>query len=114
MDATLPKRNPLLPTLLGFLVAGFFDFRFYFIQHHFIGLGSAIVIPIVIFTVLFFMRSRFAWLAAVIVVLFIAMVLFLTYQFGYMGFPLSWPLAIIDLVLVALFLGYIWRRKQPY
>jgi hypothetical protein len=114
MDSTPPKRNPLLPVLIAFLILGFFDVRFYFIQHQFIALGSAIIGPIAIFILLFFMRSRFAWLAAVIIVLVVAMTLFLTYQFGYMGFPLTWFLAIIDLFLLAFFLGYVWKRREPY
>ena len=100
--------------LIAFLLLGFFDVRFYFIQHQFIALGCAIIGPMGIFILLFFMRSRFAWLAAVIIVLIVAMTLFLTYQFGYMGFPLTWFLAIIDLSLFAFFLGYLWKRREPY
>lgn len=114
MDATPPMRNPLLPVFVGCLVLGFFDIRFYFIEHHFVALGSAIVAPIVIFIILFFMRSRFAWLAAVILVLIVAVTLFLTYQLGYMGFPLTWFLGIVDLVLFSLFLAYLWKIREPY
>ncbi len=114
MDAAPPKRNPLLPILIGFLVAGYFDIRFYFIEHHFVSLGSAIVAVITLFIVLFLMRSRFAWEAAVLAILVLAVILMLTYHFGYMGFPLTWPLAIIDLLLLAVFLGYMWRRREPY
>lgn len=60
------------------------------------------------------MRSRFAWLVAVMLVLIVAVTLFLTYQLGYMGFPLTWFLGIVDLILFALFLGYIWKRREPY
>jgi hypothetical protein len=114
MDSTPPKRNPLLPVLIAFLLLGFFDVRFYFIEHEFIALGSAIIGPIAIFIVLFFMRSRFAWMAAVIIVVIVAATLFLTYQLGYMGFPLTWFLAIVDLFLFAFFLGYVWKRREPY
>jgi hypothetical protein len=114
MDSTPPKQNPLLPALIAFLILGFFDVRFYFIQHQFIALGSAIIGSIAIFILLFFMRSRFAWLAAVIVVVIVAVTLFLTYQFGYMGFPLTRFLAIIDLFLFAFFLDYVWKRREPY
>src|SRR6266446_883613 len=114
MDSTPPKRNPLLPVLIAFLILGFFDVRFYFIQHQFIALGSAIIGSITIFILLFFIRSRFAWLAAVITVLIVAVTLFLTYQFGYMGFPLTRFLAIFDLFLFAFFLGYVWKRREPY
>jgi hypothetical protein len=114
MDSRSPKRNPLLPVLLGCLVLGFFDVRFYFIEHHFVALGSAIVGPIVLFIILFLMRSRFAWLAAVILVLIVAVTLFLTYQLGYMGFPLTWFLGIVDLILFGLFLAYLWKIREPY
>jgi hypothetical protein len=60
------------------------------------------------------MRSRFAWLAAVIVIFMVAATLLLTYQLGYMGFPFTWSLAIIDLLLFALFLRYLWKTKEPY
>jgi Na+-driven multidrug efflux pump len=60
------------------------------------------------------MRSRFAWLVAVMFVLIVAVTLFLTYQLGYMGFPLTWFLGIVDLILFALFLGYTWKRREPY
>src|SRR5438874_1140320 len=110
MDSTPPKQNPLLPALIAFLILGFFDVRFYFIQHQFIALGSAIIGSIAIFILLFFMRSRLAWLAAVIVVVIVAVTLLLTYHLGYMGFPLTWSLAIIDLFLFAFFLGYVWKR----
>jgi hypothetical protein len=109
-----PTRNPLLPVLIGFLVVGFFDVRFYVVEHHFIALGSAIVGAITTFIILFFIASRFAWLAAVITVLIVVVTLFLTYQLGYMGFPLTPFLAIFDLVLFGFFLAYIWRRKEPY
>jgi hypothetical protein len=114
MDSTPPKRNPLLPALIGAFVLAYFDIRFYFIEHRFIALGSAIVIPIVAFIILFFMRSRFAWVAAVIVVFMIAITLLLTYQRGYMGFPLTWFLGIVDLLLFALFLRYLWKTREPY
>ena len=114
MDSTPPKRNPLLPALIGAVVLAYFDIRFYFIEHRFILLGSAIVIPVAAFMILFFMRSRFAWLAAVIVVFMIAVTLLITYQLGYMGFPLTWFLGIVDLLLFALFLRYLWKTKEPY
>jgi hypothetical protein len=31
-----------------------------------------------------------------------------------MGFPFTWSLAIIDLLLFALFLRYLWKTKEPY
>jgi hypothetical protein len=103
-----------LPALIGSFVLAYFDIRFYFIEHRFIALGSAIVVPIAAFIILFFMRSRFAWLAAVIVIFMVAATLLLTYQLGYMGFPFTWSLAIIDLLLFALFLRYLWKTKEPY
>jgi hypothetical protein len=114
MDSTPPKRNPLLPALIGALVLAYFDIRFYFIEHRFILLGSAIVVPVAAFIILFFIRSHFAWLAAVIVVFMIAVTLLITYQLGYMGFPVTWFLGIVDLLLFALFLRYLWKTKEPY
>jgi hypothetical protein len=114
VDTTRPKRNPLLPALVGAFVLGYFDVRFYFIEHHYIALGSAIVVPLTVFIILFFLRSRFAWLAAVIVVFTIAVTLLLTYQLGYMGFPLTWFLGIVDLLLFALFLTGLREVRQPY
>jgi hypothetical protein len=114
MDSTPPKRNPLLPALIGALVLAYFDIRFYFIEHRFILLGSAIVIPVAAFIILFFIQSRFAWLAAVSFVFMIAVTLLITYQLGYMGFPLTWFLGIVDLLLFALFLRYLWKTKEPY
>jgi len=114
VDTTRPKRNPLLPALVGAFVLGYFDVRFYFIEHHYNALGSAIVVPLAVFIILFFLRSRFAWLAAVIVVFTIAVTLLLTYQLGYMGFPLTWFLGIVDLLLFALFLTGLWKVRQPY
>jgi hypothetical protein len=114
MDTTRPKRNPLLPAFVGALVLAYFDVSFYFVEHQYIALGSAIVLPIVIFIVLFLMRSPFAWLAAVVVVLMIALTLLLTYQLGYMGFPLTWFVDIVDLLLFALFVRYLWKTREPY
>ncbi len=114
MDTTTPKRNPLLPILVGFLIAALSDVRFYFVEHRDTVLGLAVVVPIAIFLVLFFLRSRFAWMAAVIIVLILAGVLLLTYHFGYMGFPLTWPLAIFDIILAGLLLSWVWRRREPY
>ena len=92
----------------------YFDSRFYFIEHRYIALGSAIIIPTAFFMILFLMRSRFAWVAAVVVLFMIALTLFLTYQLGYMGFPLTWFLGIVDLLLFALFLRYLWKAREPY
>ena len=109
-----PKRNPLLPAFVGALLLAYFDIKFYFIEHHYIALGSAIVIPIAIFIILFLSRLRFAWYAALFVVLMIAVTLFLTYQLGYMGFPLTSFLAVVDLLLFALFLTLLWKAREPY
>ncbi len=114
MDIAPPKRNPLFPILVGFLLAGFFDFRFYFLEHQFIGLGFPVVGSIAVFTVLFFLRSRFAWMAAVVVMLILVAAALLTFRFGYMDFSLTWPLAVIDLVLLALFLLFLWKTREPY
>src|ERR1043165_4490109 len=114
MDSKSPKRNPLLPALIGLFVVAYFDIRFYFFEHRYIALGSAVVIPIAAFITLFFMRSRFAWAAAVIVLFMIAITLLLTYQLGYMGFPLTWFLGIVDLLLFASFLRYLWKVREPY
>ena len=114
MDTTRPKRNPLLPAFVGALVLAYFDASFYFVEHQYIALGSAIVLPIVIFIVLFLMRSPFAWLAAVVVVFMMALTLLLTYQLGYMGFPLTWFVGIVDLLLFALFARYLWKAREPY
>jgi hypothetical protein len=113
-DTTRPKRNPLLPAFVGALVLAYFDIQFYFIEHRYIALGSAIVIPTAIFIILFLMRSRLAWYAAAIVVLMMAVTLLLTYQLGYMGFSLTWFLGIVDLLLFALFLHYLWKTREPY
>ena len=114
MDTTRPKRNPLLPAFVGALVLAYFDVSFYFVEHHYIALGSVIVLPVVIFMVLFLMRSPFAWLAAVVVVFMMALTLLLTYRLGYMGFPLTWFIGIVDLLLFALFVRYLWKTREPY
>jgi hypothetical protein len=114
VDTTPPKRNPLLLILIGFLVAAFFNIQFYFVQHRLIGLGSAAIGAIAVFFVLFFLRSRWAWLAAILALAVLAVVMLLTYQGGYMGFPLTWPVAIIDLVLFVVFVGYVFRIRKSY
>jgi hypothetical protein len=114
MDTTRPKRNPLLPAFVGALVLAYFDVSFYFVEHQYIALGSVIVLPIVIFIVLFLMRSPYAWLAAVVVVFMMALTLLLTYQLGYMGFPLTWFVGIVDLLLFALFARYLWKTRELY
>jgi hypothetical protein len=114
MNTTRPKRNPLLPAFIGAPVLVYFDVSFYFVEHHYVALGSAIVVPIVIFLILFLAKSPFAWLAAVVVVFMIALTLLLTYQLGYMGFSLTWFVGIVDLLLFALFVRYLWKTKAPY
>ena len=114
MDTQSPERNPLLPVLIGFVVSAFFDFRFYFIEHRYIALGAAIIVPIAVFIVLYFMRSRLAWAAALVTIVVLVVGLLLTYHLGYMGFPLTLPLAIFDVLLFAVFVGYVWKRRDPY
>lgn len=114
MDTTRPKRNPLLPAFIGALVLAYFDIKFYFIEHQYFALGSAIFIPIAIFITLFLLRSRLAWHASLFVVLMIAVTLFLTYQLGYMGFPFTWFLGVVDLLLFTFFLMLLWKARVPY
>lgn len=109
-----PKRNPLLPAFVGALVLVYFDSRFYFFEHRYIALGLVIVIPTIVFIILFLMRSRFAWHAALLVVFMIASTLFLTYQRGYMGFSFDWLLGIVDLFLFGMFLLYLWKVRGSY
>jgi hypothetical protein len=109
VETPTPKRNPLLPILVGFLIAAFFDFRFYFVEHRSTALGLAVLVPIAIFLVLFFLRSRLAWVAALVIVFILAGVLLLTYHFSYMGFPY-----VFDTILLALLLLWVWRRREPY
>ncbi len=114
MDTTPPQRNPLLLIFIGFLVAALSDIQFYFLQHRLIGLGSAAIGAIVVFSVLFFVRSRWAWLAAILALTVLAVVMLLTYQGGYMGFVLTWPVAIIYLVIFVVFVGYVLRIRKSY
>jgi hypothetical protein len=114
VNAPRPNRNPLLPALIGVLVAAYFDIRFYFIDHQHFALGSAVVVFTAAFVILFLMRSRFAWLAAVILWFVIGLTLLLTYQLGYMGFPFTWFVGFVDLVIFALMLRWLWRIRQPY
>jgi hypothetical protein len=100
--------------LVAFLVGAFLDCRFYFVEHHSLALSSATIVPVAIFIILFFLRSPWAWTAAVAVVAILAAALLLTYHLGYMGFPLTWPLAIIDLVIFGWVFWYLWRRRDPY
>ncbi len=114
MNSTQPDRNPLQIALIGALTVGFLDTRFYFLQHHYVALGSAILIPIGIFIILFLSRSTYAWLAAIVAVFMMALTLILTYWLGYMGFSISWPLAIIDLLLFGQMTRLLWRARLPY
>jgi hypothetical protein len=114
VDTSPPKRNPLLPILVGFLAAAFFDFRFYFLEHHYIALGSLIIGPIAVFVALYFMRSRLAWLGALVVIVILAGAMLLTYRLGYMAFPLTLPVAIIDLFLFVMFVGYVVKKQELY
>jgi predicted RND superfamily exporter protein len=96
------------------MVAGFLDVQFYFVEHRYIALGIAAVAPIAIFVVLYVVRSRFAWAASLATISILAIVMLLTYQLGYMGFPLTLPVAIIDVLLFAVFVGYVWKRRDSY
>ena len=101
--------------LLAALAVAYFDSRFYFFEHHLPVFGVAILASLAVFAVLFFLRSRYAWHAAGIVfVAILPIALLLTYQGGYMGFPLTWRLAVVDLVIYALLAAYIWRSRAPY
>jgi hypothetical protein len=60
------------------------------------------------------MRSRVAWLAAVVLAFMVAVTLLLTYLLGYMGFPLTWFVGIVDLLLFSLFLRYLLKTRAPY
>jgi small-conductance mechanosensitive channel len=114
VDTTPSKRNPLLPIFLGFLIAGLFNFQFYFVQHRLSGLGTAAVGSSAIFIVLFLVRSRFAWLGAIVGIVVLAAVMLLTYHAGYMGFSLTWPIAVVDFLLCVVLLGYLWKIRQAY
>src|SRR5882724_10907358 len=99
MHVTRPKRNPLLPAFVAAFVLGYFDTRFYFIEHQYIALGLAILVPLAVFVVFYLTRSSYAWAAAAVVLFMMALTILLTYELGYMGFPLTWFLAIVDLLL---------------
>ncbi len=114
MHVTRPKRNPLLPAFLGALVLAYFDTRFYLVEHQYVALGAAVLVPVAVFIVLFLMRSAYAWPAAAAVFFMMAVTLILTYQLGYMGFPLTWFLTIIDLLLFAFMARLLWRAREPY
>jgi predicted RND superfamily exporter protein len=100
--------------LVGFLVAGFFDFRFYFIEHRYIVLGLGVIGPIAVFVVLYFVRSRLAWAVSLITIVILVVALLLTNQLGYMGFPLTLPVASTDVLLFTIFVGYVWSRRDSY
>lgn len=114
MATSSPKRNPLFAVLIGFIVAGFFDFHFYFIEHRYVALGLTIIIPIAVFVALYSVHSRFAWAASLVAIVPLAAAMVLTYQLGYMGFPLTLPVAAVDVLLLALFVAYVWKRREPY
>jgi glycerol-3-phosphate acyltransferase PlsY len=114
MQIERPKRNPLLFAFTGGLVLAYFDTRFYFIEHQYVALGLAVLIPLTVFIALFLSRSAFAWLAAAVVLFMMAVTLIFTYQLGYMGFPLTWFLAIVDLLLFGFMACLLWRAREPY
>jgi hypothetical protein len=104
VHAEPPKRNLLGLLLVGALVAVYFDSRFYFFERPLPAFGVSIVLSLAIFVALFFLRSRYAWHAAAIIFLAVLpVVLLLTYQGGYMGFRFTPFLAVVDLLLYALF-----------
>ena len=98
----------------GALVLIYVDSRFYFIEHQHIALGAAVVVPAIIFIILYLIRSRFAWHAAVVVLLMIVATLALAYQLDYMGFSLTWFVGIVDLLLFALMARFLWKAREPY
>jgi hypothetical protein len=114
MHVTRPKRNPLSPAFAAALVLGYFDTRFYFIEHQYIALGLAILVPLAMFVVLYLTRSSYAWVAAAVVLFMMALTILLTYELGYMGFPLTWFLAIVDLLLYGSMAWLLCRARQPY
>jgi hypothetical protein len=110
-----PKRNPLLPFLLAAVVAAYSDSRFYFFENHLPFFGVAILASLAVFAVLFFLRTRYAWHAAAIVFVGILPVaLLLTYYGGYLGFRLTWSLAVVDLLIYAILAAYLWKKRVPY
>lgn len=109
------KRNPLGPLVFAALVVAYFDVQFYFFQRHLLPFGLTILGSLAIFLVLFILRSRYAWHAALIVfVVILPITLFLTYYWGYMDFRLTLPLAVIDIVIYAVVAVWIWRARKPY
>ena len=111
----LPKRNPLLPFLLAAVVAAYLDSRFYFFEHHLPVFGVVILASLVVFAVLFFLRSRYAWhVAGIVFVGVLPVALLLTYYGGYLGFPLTWSLAVVDFLIYAILAAYLWRKRVPY
>jgi hypothetical protein len=110
-----PKRNPLLPFLLAAVVVAYFDSRFYFFEHPLPVFGVAILGSLAVFATLFFLRSRYAWHAAGIVFVGILPIgLLLTYYGGDLGFPLTWSLALVDLLIYAILAAYLWKKRVPY
>lgn len=115
MDPSSQQRNPLIFIFAGLIVMIAFDFRFYFVRHHLMALGTVIIFPMAFFAILFLRRSHFAWhLAVIIIAVVVPVSLLVTYRRGYMNFPLSPQVAIIDLVIIALLLAYLWKIRKPY
>lgn len=110
-----PRRNPLEPLAVAALVAAYFDARFYFFEHYLPAFGVPILASIAVFVGLFLLRSRFAWHAAGISLAGILPVaMLLTYYSGHMGFTLTWPLAVVDLLIYAIVAVYLWKKREPY
>lgn len=108
-------RNPLLPALLGAVVVAYFDARFYFFQRQLPAIGIPVITSLLCFVILFFLRSRYAWhIAFVDFAGVLPTTLFITYHGGYMGFPLTWRLAMFDVVIYTLVATYIWRVRESY
>ena len=109
------KKNPLGPLVFAALVVAYFDIQFYFFQRHLLPFGFTILGSLAIFLLLFILRSRYAWHAALIVfVVVLPITLFLTYYWGYMDFRVTLPLAVIDIVIYAVVTVWILRARKPY
>lgn len=104
-----------MPALLGAIVVTYIDTRFYFFQLQLPAIGIPVVISLLGFVILFFLGSRYAWhIAFVVFAGVLPARLFITYHGGYMGFPLTWRLAMIDCLIYALVATYIWRARESY
>ena len=108
-------KNPLGPLVFAALVVAYFDVQFYFFERQLLPFGLTILGSLAVFLVLFILRSRYPWHAALFVFLVILPItFFLTYYWGYMNFRLALPLAVTDIVIYTVVTVWILRARKPY